>query len=362
MDRRIQKKLQELVDESCAPGFSLALGFRDRSLGGWTAGLRDEGRRRLVKKSTLFDLASLTKIISTVSLIGWARQSGKLDSLDATLGRFFPTLQSSLRERSIRELLHHRASLPPVFESIDEWQDSRESRVRFFLSEVDKQYQPGMAETYSDVGYMLLGLILEEVFEKRLRDLFLEVFGDRDHLTYGPLQFGFEFLTAIYPLPHIAPTWSLTEPKHLLKGLPQDPRAQWLGGDAGHAGLFGTAIAVEEWAREIWTSYQGKGLRLSDRILRDLLSPDSFSRRFRGGFDTPTGNEHRPSQAGHLANPATVVGHLGYTGASFWMDLEKGWRVTLLSHRHGPLRDDGRLNHFRPLFHDWLQTEVFSKL
>jgi len=357
----VNEKLRELVDEQCAPGFQLALGWKDQTLGLYEVGHRNAEKKLPVLRSTFFDLASLTKVLSTVSLIAWMRQKGLLESFDLPLQRWFPSLQSELRNRSLWELLHHETGLKPTFEKTHDLHGSREERIRFFLADIDASYlgKGPFAAVYSDVGFMLLGLVLEQLQERRLRDLFLETFGKDRRLCFGPIHFRGEFLASVFKNPQIAPTWSLDEPPYWLRGIPQDPRAQWMGGDAGHAGLFGTAEAIEEWGKEFWMSYAGKGVRLSDRVLRELLDRRSESAgRFRGGFDTPS----PPSQAGHLARPESVVGHLGYTGCSFWMDLEKGWRITLLSHRHGPNQDPLRLNQFRPLFHDWLHQEIFSKL
>jgi CubicO group peptidase (beta-lactamase class C family) len=134
-----------------------------------------------------------------------------------------------------------------------------------------------------------------------------------------------------------------------------------LGGDAGHAGLFGTSEGVEDWGRELFMCYHGKGLLFSDRIIRDFIQFEGHERgKFLNGFDTPSiGNEI--SQAGRRFSEFTI-GHLGYTGTSFWMDIEKGYRVTLLSHRFAPAIDIQTLRALRPDFHDWLHAEVFSKL
>ncbi len=358
-DRLIQTKLQELIDEKVAPGIQLALGYKDQCLGVYCAGYRDPQTKVKLRESSLFDLASLTKVISTVSLVLLLRQKGGIPSLQEKIHHWLPSLNSDLKERTLLDLLNHRAGLPKIFEHTEELHDSRDDRWRFFIDQIDAQYKAGSSEVvYSDVGYMILGRILELASGKRLRDLFLENLGAPDQLVYGPVQYPLQFLSRFFDIPNVVSSWSLGEPSFKMRGLPQDPRAQWLGGDAGHAGLFGCAEAVESWGRELWVSYHGKGLKFSDRILRELLDSDPNFIRFRGGFDTPT----PPSQAGSLVNSSTVIGHLGYTGTSFWMDLERGWRITLLSHRHAPQVDPARLSQFRPQFHDWILEEIFTTL
>jgi CubicO group peptidase (beta-lactamase class C family) len=359
-DRSIHQKLHEMVEEKAAPGFQLALGYKDRTIGLYQVGYRDLEKIKKVKPSTLFDLASLTKVISTVTLVMHLRQRGLLESFELPIHRWLPSLQSELRHCRLMDLLNHRSGLKPIFEETDDLHESREDRVRFFLKRIDEDYSAAERgkTVYSDVGYMLLGILLESATEKRLRDLFLETTGSQKCLSYGPLQFPFEFLSSCWRVPHLALAQSLEEPRIWLKGIPQDPRAQWMGGDAGHAGVFGTAFAVEAWGRELWMAYQGKSVRRSDRVVRELLDCRPDFDRFRGGFDTPSG----ASQTGQYASPRDWIGHLGYTGCSFWMHLEKGFRVTLLSHRHAPGHDPLQLNKSRPRFHDWLQENVFSKL
>ena len=142
-----------------------------------------------------------------------------------------------------------------------------------------------------------------------------------------------------------------------MAGVSQDPRAQWLDGDAGHAGLWGTARGVEVWAQQIYRAFHGKDSVLSDRVVRSFIDFDRPFERWMNGFDTPT----QPSQSGSRF-PRTTIGHLGYTGTSFWMDVESGARITLLCHRFDEGIRPERLRELRPHFHDWIWENVFSTL
>ncbi len=331
-----------MIQAGAAPGFQCALGIKDRSLGCYSVGRSQPPARTSVTAETFFDLASLTKVVGTVTFILWGLQLRKNLELTDPLSKFFPSFSSGLKDRTVKDLLLHRAGLPGIFETLEEL-PSREERIRFFLQRVDQEYT-ALSPQYSDVGFILLGLILEQVFGKRLREIAASYFGKSD-IKYGPIS----GRKAAYSV-------SLEDSTEVLKGVVQDPRAEWLDGDAGHAGLFGTAEAIEKWAQQIFRAYHGKDTLLGDRVVRGLLNFEE-DMRWVGGFDRPT----PPSQAGELFS-ATTIGHLGYTGTSFWMDLETGARVTLLAHRYSPGFDPEILKKHRPEFHNWLWREVFSKI
>lgn len=361
--RLIQNKLNELVKERVAPGFQLSLGHKDQSLGLWVAGQRDPRARHRapVTPGTWFDLASLTKILSGVYFTMWAVQTNRIRSLDDPLITYFPSMETPVKDRSIRDLLCHRTGLPAVFEALEEL-PTREERTKYFLRQLE--VMPLKTGTlYSDVGYMLLTLLLEQVFGARLSDLWHQHFGLSWPLAYGPLKFRWEWLSWVTRGANRAGISALDDPSHWLKGQVQDPRAEWWEGDSAHAGLFGTAEGVELWAQRLFRAYHGKDTVLGDRAVRDFVNFSQqagaapSTERFLGGFDRPT----PPSQSGQCF-PSTTVGHLGYTGASFWMDLESGARVCLLCHRFAPGFDPEKLRQYRPLFHDWLWQEVFSDL
>jgi CubicO group peptidase (beta-lactamase class C family) len=344
-----------MVDAGAAPGFQLALGYKDNCLEFFRAGSRDFRSMRPVLTTTWFDLSSLTKIICTVDLLMQAVQDKLISDLSLPLKTWFPFFSSELKNQTILDLLNHCSGLPAVFEETQELQ-TRDEKVRFFLKRIDETYQfkEERPTVYSDVGFMLLGILLEQIYAKRLRDLY----SNKYNLCFGPLQPS--WLKRVLRIQNVAAIQSLDEKPRWLKGDVQDPRAAWLGGDAGHAGLYGTVFGIENWGQEIFRSYHGKGLRLSDKTVRSFINFDSPVKRanFLNGFDTP---EPTNSQAG-MRFGSTTIGHLAYTGCSFWMDIEKGYRVTLLSHRFAEGYSPATLKKLRPLFHDWLHSEVFSKI
>lgn len=347
LKRRIKIRLKELVQDGGAPGFQLSLGLRDECLGVWSEGS--------VTDRTWFDLASLTKIISTVSLTMLAVQQKKIPRLSEPLQSFFPFWTSDLKSKTIGDLLNHRAGLPAIFESLEAF-PTRQEKVRHFLTQVDKDYKP-IEVAYSDVGFMILGILLEQVYGKRLRDLIKEILVYPHLLSYGPISTSFEWMRIFLGGHSTAKILSLEDRSIWLHGIAQDPRAEWLDGDAGHAGLFGSALGVELWAERIFKAYHGKDTLLSDQVVRNFIQFPNSTERWINGFDRPT----PPSQAGALFSD-TTIGHLGYTGCSFWMDIESGARVSLLSHRFSPKVDAEKLKSLRPAFHDWIWKQVFAEL
>lgn len=351
----IRAQLERLVEQGGASGFQLALGYRDQCVGSFQVGLSDQQTLQRMTSRTWVDLASLTKIISTTSLLMLAHQRRLLpDGLDSALTNFFPSFASALKEKTIADLLNHRSGLPALFEDAFV-QESREQRVRSFLDQIDRSYQNVNCD-YSDVGFMLLGILIEQIFQKRLRDVFEVNRQGGDQLRYGPLEQPMGILRWLGAR-RVAHQLKLDSQEYLSPGVTQDPRAQWLDGDAGHAGLWGTAKGVEAWAQQIYRAFHGKDSVLSDRVVRSFIDFDRPFHRWMNGFDTPS----QPSQSGRRF-PRTTIGHLGYTGASFWMDVESGARVTLLCHRFDEGIRPERLRELRPDFHDWIWENVFSTL
>lgn len=362
LKKRIEERLKTYIQRGIAPGFQVVVGLGKEVVESVHVGVRNIEDRSPIKENTYFDLASLTKIISTGSLFMFARQQHLIDSLEFEIGRFFSFFQSDLKNRTIRELMEHRGGLEAVKKELPDV-SSRADRLRAFLGNVDSTYaenQMSSLETkYSDIGYIILGALLENVFGKNQKQIFEDFFPNDSEILYGPIRFSLERWSHLLFRPNIAICQSIETPEEWLCGEVQDPRAQWLGGIAGHAGLFGTARGVDRWAREIFLSFHGKGLRLSDFVLREFVdySTKNMGQRFVSSFDTPTHSGDQSSQAGCLA-PEDCVGHLGYTGVSFWMDLKTGYRVTLLCHRfqNQKAADLWRLE--RPQFHDWLRGIV----
>lgn len=308
-----------------------------------------------VTVDTIFDLASLTKPLATTLAVLLLIQGGKL-SLEQTLGTILPVMKGTAKERiEIRHLLLHTAGLPahrPYYEQILSLPyGNRRERLNSFLVSEPLSGRIGKTPVYSDIGFMLLRWVIETVSGIRL-DRFVS---ERIYRPLGifPLYFlpgdadkGKEIFAATQWCP-----WR----KCFLNGVVSDENAFASGGVDGHAGLFGTAKAVGDLLGELLAVYRGKsgaGLFQPGWVRRFLRKDEESGRAL--GFDVPTPGA---SSSGSFFSEETV-GHLGYTGVSFWCDLKRRVSVVLLTNRVHLSAEKDALRAFRPLVHDAIMACV----
>ena len=302
-----------------------------------------------VTSETVFDLASLTKPLVTASLSLLLASKGCLD-IDAPLSEYLPDTRKTPLERvPFHRLLSHSSGLvgwAPLFRDCSP-ETARECLRKGILA-LPLSSLPGTRSEYSDFGYILAGWILESVEKKPLDRLFEE----HIRIPLGISDTGFTPVAPGSPLEKRS--FAATEPPEegsaSLAGVVHDEHARLLGGVSGHAGLFGTAKAV--W--ELSNPWFGEG---------DLF-PSGWLDRFRTrqegtpwtlGWDTPTAGSSSGKQFSSFS-----IGHLGYTGTSVWMDLDRQIIIILLTHRVHPTRTNNRIREFRPRFHDRIMEDVFS--
>ncbi len=297
-------------------------------------------RGSTVKKHHLFDLASLTKPIATAFLYLYAIDS-QMISPYTRLKEVFPIgWLKAYKEARIIDLLSHRSGLP-AYKSLFRTciAIAPERRKEYFIRRIfesSKSQEKGAL--YSDLGFIVLGYILEIIFEQSLDSLLnkvLEKYNLNKRLTFVPL---------VYPLiPYHSPKFkdmnNATDKfvatsfcswrKRRLVGEVDDSNCFCLGGVSGHAGLFGSTTAVHKWLVHLWNIYNKTGLGVcSHEILRLFWEKKSDS-SWVSGFDTP-------SSKGSIVSPffsSNSVGHFGFTGTSFWMDLNDGFIVIILTNR-----------------------------
>jgi len=296
--------------------------------------------------STLFDLASLTKIIATTTMAMILYERGLLE-LDASIAGTVPEFLTNStngvdpRRQSVtfRMLLAHSSGLP-AYEKLFLTARSHDDLLRAAFT-TPLSSDPVTRAEYSDVGFLVLGAGLERIAEEPL-DVFCrrEVFGPlgMTHTTFSPPP---EMRAAIPPTQD-----DRTFRHRIIQGEVQDENAFVLGGVAPHAGLFSTA---EDLARFAHAMLQGG---------RPILRPETvalFTRRESVptgttralGWDTPS----NPSQSGkHFG--LSSFGHLGYTGTSLWIDPERQLSITLLTNRTWPDCSSLAIKQVRPRFHD----------
>ena len=305
---------------------------------------------------TIFDLASLTKVIATTTLVMRAVDDG-LVTLDDRVAARLPEWRGTDREAvTIRDLLAHASGLPaylPFFRD-------HTGRVEFepAICHTPLEYPPRTQSIYSDLGFMLLGFMLED---------------RRRHTQARPGQFDpaatlvsqFRRIAAfitIEPLaynpprtwrPRTAPTEHDEWRGRTLQGEVHDENAWALGGGAGHAGLFGTAGAVGAFAQSVLRTIGGERVVAEPDTFREFIQRIGTPGSSRAlGWDTmlPT------SSCGSRMSP-TAIGHTGFTGTSLWIDWERDLYMVLLTNRVHPTRENDRLRAIRPAFHDAVMEE-----
>ena len=330
--------------------------------------------------SSIYDLASLTKVIGTTTAVMILTEEGELD-LDALVKEYLPEWggRDPAKDRvTIRHLLTHTAGFPP-FEPL--WRELR-GREAFIerIASAPLQYQPGEREVYSDFGLILLGVIIERIAGKPL-DEFLE---ERLFHPLGLRETGFNPRTweadtlgillarkarpepaevAAVPavLARIAPTEidTIYRMTHI-HAVVHDENAYAIGGVAGHAGLFSSARDLAVFAEMIRSGglYHDPETGESRRLLRPETIRRFATRRPGGtsralGWDTPAGR----SSAGDYFT-ARSFGHTGFTGTSIWIDPERDLFVVLLTNRVNPSRENRSHIELRRAVHDAAQRAI----
>lgn len=304
---------------------------------------------RKMTKETVFDLASLTKPLATALAVMELIRQSRL-TLKDHLGSIFPSFKNTDKERiRVENLLYHNSGFPdyrPYYKLVKKLEPGqRKDALRELLIKEPLVHSPGHQMVYSDLGFMVLCWVIEEVAGIRL-DRFVS------ENIYRPLGLKSLFFMPVdskTPDVEFAATERCPWRGMLLEGVVHDDNAYSVGGIEGHAGLFGTAGDVFYLLSELMAVNGGsvsKGVFDVDLTRRFLRRNKHVGRTL--GFDTPSS---KGSSCGRYFSKRTV-GHLGFTGTSFWMDLELGIVIILLTNRIHPSRDNDRIKAFRPKLHD----------
>lgn len=278
--------------------------------------------------STLWDLASLTKVVATTPAVMRLVESGRVD-LDAPVSRYLPRFGGSVdKERvTVRQLLNHTSGLPSYVEFF-RLTRTRDSAIAL-LYRTPLRRAPGTATVYSDLNFLLLGLLVESVTGEPLDQVVL-----REVLRpAGMAQSRYEVPTDLA---------RLTAPSGQWRGRPSccrvyDQNAARMGGAAGHAGLFSTGDDLARYARLWLNEGMADGRRVFDRsVVRRFLTPDSASSSRLLGWERPDPRHRDDSAYGHLLSPR-AFGHTGWTGTLLWIDPARDVFLILLCNRsHAP--------------------------
>lgn len=316
-------------------------------------------------RDTIFDLASLTKPLATTGALLLLVRDGVVD-LDDPVAKHLPAFAERDKESvTVRHLLTHSSGLKPVrffHEDLlererkkgERWIGTLEAR-EWVIERICKSalvHAPGEAAVYGDLDFIALGALIEAVTGERLdavcRARLFEPLGLAD-MDFGAVgRTGPEGLD-----PRRRARTAATEQcdwrGRILRGEVHDPNASILGGAAGHAGLFGTAADVLALATVWLDAWHGRQSLLPAELVRSFcmrqdLPPGSD---WALGWDTPT--EGQSSSGRYFGRQS--VGHLGFTGTSLWMDLERELVVVILANRIHPIVRRARFG-LRPKVHD----------
>lgn len=299
--------------------------------------------------ATLFDLASLTKVVATATAAMTLVDRGVLE-IDAPVRQWIPEWLGGDRARvSVRDLLEHSSGLPA-------WQAlymscGGQQEFVYAICRLDLAYPPRTASLYSDLGFILLGAVLERAGGAPLERLFSDAarpaLGDPGEL---PLLFRPPRELRARCAPTQVDPWR----GRLLQGEVDDQNAWALGGAAAHAGLFGTAGSIGAFARAVLRT-----LGRSRDGANDLARPETM-RRFMAPSSVPGSSRAlawdsmRPSSSCGTRMSAEAVGHTGFTGTSLWIDPVSATYVVLLTNRVHPSAADQPIQDVRRAFHDAL--------
>jgi serine-type D-Ala-D-Ala carboxypeptidase len=367
----VENAMEEAVKLGVFPGAVLLVGRSEEVIY-----KRAFGSRSLVptqspmEASTVFDVASLTKPLVTTTAIMLLVSDNKLH-LEDQVNQFVPTFGASgNKSTTLRQLLNHSSGLPAwkaYYRDVIECE--KRGKTNFIASREAKTYvlgqihrekptsEPGRQALYSDLGFMVLGEIIEHVSGLNL-DRFCH---ERIVRPLGLASTFFIDMTLPRPdqlkaTENVAPTEVCPWRKRVLCGEVHDDNAFAIGGVAGHAGLFSSAEDIHTIVARLDHCLGSNDSFLPQSLVQEFFTRDSSvpDSTHALGWDTPA--PEKSSSGMHFSRES--VGHLGFTGTSLWWDLPKNCHVILLSNRVHPTRNNEKIKQFRPVIHDLIMQAI----
>ncbi len=345
--------LRQKVEEDAFPGGVLLVGRRGAVVYTATVGVYGDDDPRPVDENTIYDLASLTKVIGLTTAIMFLVADGVLD-IERPVVDYVPEFSGGARnEVTVRHLLTHTSGLTAWVPLYLETNDA-EDALRY-IYESDLENPPGEHYSYSDLGAILLSQVVERVATTSLDALLRE-------RAFHPLgMMATQYRPPAELREQIAPTEEDPWRGRLVRGEVHDRNAFHLGGVSGHAGLFSTAPDLARFALWMLDIYHGRLAAtrpgLPTELVREFTSlqpgPEGSTRAL--GWDTPTPGGGASS--GHHLNP-TSFGHTGFTGTSIWVDPVRDLFIILLTNRVHPTRDNQALIPLRGVVADMVVESI----
>lgn len=358
----ITRLMQLGILQKVFPGAVLLFSIEQEIIYHRAFGVSDIFSNTPIQENSIFDLASLTKPLATTMGLLKLFENQQLfpdQTLSSILSGFDEMVfDENKSDITVEMLMRHVSGLPAhreYFRKIPLNSSDKQQKLRQMVLSEHLEYTPGTRQVYSDLGYIVLSLIIETISEMRL-DRFLS------ETVYTPLGVQDLFFIDIEFMEHIltdrmdrlVSTENCPWRKKVLKGEVHDDNAWIAGGIEGHAGLFGDAESVHAVCCECLTAMKGKPTRNIDAGYFSTLIKPNNPYPMAAGFDRPS---KTGSSSGRFFSEKSI-GHLGFTGTSFWIDPEKSLIVILLTNRVHPSRDNNSIRGFRPLIHDLIVQSV----
>jgi beta-N-acetylhexosaminidase len=358
------KVIEEAISDQAFPGATLAVGYRGKVAIHAFGNLSYDVNAPAADVRTMYDIASLTKVVATTTLVAKLAEGDfrvPLD-LDAKVDRYLPEWSAGLeaapglttasgangeavewRSRvTVRHLLTHTSGLPPFQEYWRTSKSKEETLAKIFAEPLE--YEPGTKEVYSDLGIILLAEIVERLTGRPLDEL-------AKAYVFSPLG----MKDTMFRPPKTQWTWiAPTEidgnlRKRLVQGEVHDENAFAMGGVAGHAGVFSTAPDLAAFCQMLLNGgVYAHHLILKRATIAQFTAPQKLAKGARTlGWAVPT----EGSSSGHFFS-AHSFGHTGFTGTSIWIDPDRQLFVVLLTNRVHPTRENQKIAQVRPALHD----------
>jgi CubicO group peptidase (beta-lactamase class C family)/beta-glucosidase-like glycosyl hydrolase len=341
--------VERAIADKAFPGGTLAVGYRGKVSLHSFGKLSYDPKATPTNLQTIYDVASLTKVVATTTLVAKLAEGDfpvPLD-LDARVERYLPEWRGGPQQEwrhqvTVRHLLTHTSGLPPFKEYWRTSKNKQDTLTKIFAESLE--YEPGAKEVYSDLGIILMAEIIERLTGRGLDDL---------AKTYIFTPLGMKdtmFRPAKKIWPQIAPTeLDANLRKRLVQGEVHDENAFAIGGVSGHAGLFSTVPDLSAFCQMLLNG----GMYAHHRVLRratiaQFTTPQQLSSGTRTlGWAVPT----EGGSSGHYFSTHSF-GHTGFTGTSIWIDPDRQLFVVLLTNRVHPTRENHKIMQVRPALHD----------
>lgn len=346
MTQAIDQTMQQAIERGVFSSASLLAGREGEILHHAHYGRAREG--------ICFDIASLTKPVCTATLALTAVREGRLKWTDTLYQWVGGARQPEHRRITVAHLLNHTSGLPawrPFYREVPIHKAGTPEAKRLIVDCCLREpvlREPGSLCEYSDLGFILLGEILEEALQAPLDLLFEEKlatpFGLKETFFIRP-----QVSSLRSQVRRFAPTEDCPWRNKVIQGEVHDQNAYAMGGVAGHAGLFSTTGDLHQFTKEFLKQFHQI---IDSDIVRTTLHASRFT-NYVLGWDTPT---FGTSSAGRHFSPHSI-GHMGYTGCSIWIDLDRRFWVILLTNRIHPSTANEKIKSFRPRIHNLIWKE-----